>query len=140
MKNILTALILVMTVYISTCQTTDINLSGLQGIEIYKGLKQGEFLKEIISEKDNQIIELEKQITEDSVLIGYLLEAISNLEMINENNKKYIDHQEKKFELEKIKIRNKRFGISFISGYGFTPDFKNNAFVGIGLSYNIFRF
>lgn len=121
-------------------QVTDISLSENQQIEVYKGLRQGENFKEVIFDKDNQIAELEQQIKKDSDLIRSLLKKIENLESINRNNKRFIEYQEQEMELKINKEKNKRFGISFISGGGITPEFKSNAFVGLGLSYSIFRF
>lgn len=123
-----------------TSQVTDISLSENQQIEVYKGLRQGENFKEVILDKDNQIKELEQQIKKDSDLIRSLLQKIENLESVNRNNKMYIEHQEREIDLKIKKEKNKRFGVGFVSGYGITPEFKNNAFVGLGLSYSIFRF
>lgn len=125
---------------VSISQHTDILLSEFQQIEVYKGLKQGEFTKTIINDLNNQISVLENQLLEDTQTINNLLEKINNLETIIRNNQKFIEYQEQKFELEKQKLKSKRFNLGFISGYGFTPDFKNNAFGGIGISYSIFRF
>lgn len=103
-------------------------------------MEQGEYLKEIIQEKDNQIAILEKQILDDLQIIKIFQQKVENLESINRNNKRYIEYQEQEMDLKIKKEKNKRFGIGFISGYGITPEFKSNAFVGLGLSYNIFRF
>ncbi len=139
MKNILT-IFLLMTAYSGTCQTTDIHLPEVQGIEIYKGLEQGKFLKEILHEKDNLITELENQIIDDSRTIAQLQQIIANLEIIKRNNQNYIEFQEQKFELEKKQLKNKRFGVGLVSGYGLSHEFKQGTFAGVGLSYTIFRF
>lgn len=103
-------------------------------------MEQAEYLKSIIQEKDNQIAILEKQLLDDLQIIKIFQQKVENLESINRNNKRYIEFQEQEMDLKIKKEKNKRFGIGIVSGYGYNQELKQNAFVGIGLSYNLIRF
>ena len=103
-------------------------------------MKQEEFLLDLVYKKNDKIKELEDILKKDSDLIRSLLQKIENLESINKNNKRYLEFAEQKLEYETKRLKNKRFGIGLVSGYGYDPQLKQNAFIGIGLSYNLIRF
>lgn len=143
MKKLVIILILILTPCKSFCQNTDINLTKEQAIEIYKGLKQNENLKELCNLLEKKIQDFEKLNDLNNLEIKSLNEKVETYkEMISDKNK-FIENQSKLNEIEIAQVKdkiNKRFGFGPSFSYGFDSNFKPNFYLGISLSYQIFRF
>lgn len=143
MKKILIILILALTPCKIFCQNTNIILTKEQAIEIYKGLKQNENLKEICNLLEKQINDCEKINDLNKSEIKLLNDKIVLFENIISDKNKFIENQSKLNEIQVAQIKdkvNKRFGFGPSFSYGFDSNFKPNFYLGISLSYQIFRF
>lgn len=126
------------------CQNTDINLSQKQATEIYKGLIQGINLKETVSilQKDNN--DLEKAVILGKSIESDLRTEIDRLNEIISGKNKFIENQAKTNEIDQAKLKeknNKRFGVGIVGGFGLsTGTTSYQSFIGVGISYDLFRF
>lgn len=126
------------------CQTTDINLSNKQSLEIYKGLIQGENLKETVNILRSDNSQLFKAVNLGKSIENDLKLEIEKLNKIIEDKNKFIENQQKQNDIEKAKLEEKakkRWGVGLVGGYGYVTNSNvNQGFIGIGISYDIFRF
>jgi hypothetical protein len=128
----------------SICQTININLSQPQATEVYKGLIQGNNLKNTVIDLQKSITELEKAVVLDLSIQNDLKKEIEKLNKIISDKADFIKNQEKQNDIEQAKIKdklNKRFGFGLVGGYGLSTGTNNfQGFIGVGVSYNLFRF
>ena len=126
------------------CQTTDINLSSKQSLEVYKGLLQGENLKETVNVLRSNNSELFKAVNLGKSIENDLKLEIEKLKKIIEDKNKFIENQQRQNEIEQSKLKEqskKRWGVGLVGGYGYVTNSNvNQGFIGIGISYVIFRF
>lgn len=143
MKKILIILILALIPYKSFCQNTNIVLTKEQAIEIYKGLKQNENLKEICNLLENQINDYKKINDLNELEIKFLNDEVALFKSIISDKNEFIENQSKLNEIQVAKIKdkgNKKFGFGPSFSYGFDSNFKPTFYLGVSLSYQIFRF
>lgn len=144
MKTILIILMFLLIPLKSICQTTNINLSQPQATEIYKGLIQGNNLKNTVVDLQNSISELEKAVDLGKSSESDLKKEIEKLNQIIKDKNTFIENQSKQSEIEKAELKDKnlkRFGFGLVGGYGLsTNSINTQGFIGIGISYNLFRF
>ena len=135
---------LIMTPLRVICQTTDINLSSKQSLEVYKGLLQGENLKETVNALRSNNSELFKAVNLGKSIENDLKLEIEKLKKIIEDKNKFIENQQRQNEIEQSKLKEqskKRWGVGLVGGYGYVTNSNvNQGFIGIGISYDIFRF
>ena len=89
------------------CQTTDINLSNKQSLEIYKGLIQGENLKETVNILRSDNSQLFKAVNLGKSIENDLKLEIEKLNKIIEDKNKFIENQQKQNDIEKAKLEEK---------------------------------
>lgn len=146
MKRILSTIILAAIPFVASCQNinTNLTISNEQATEIYKGLVQGENLKYFADDLLNLNSQLEEIVKADDEIISNLKEQIKTLQNIISDKNEYIKNQESIFNIEKAKLveKNKRrFGVGPVGGLGYVTWNKNpQGFIGIGVTYNLFRF
>lgn len=129
-----------------TCisQTTDtLQFSKEQSIELYKGLVQGSDLKDYVQKLNAENENLLSVVKKDSVLNA-------NLKAENESLKKIIalkeEYAAKDKEQDKVTFKRvrkgdlNRWGIGPIGGYVLSSSFSLLPAIGIGVSYDVFRF
>lgn len=128
----------------SFSQNTNLVLSKEQSTEIYKGLIQVENMKNYIEELNLIISEMEFINSNSEDIISNLKLQIFQLENLIKDKELFISNQDKINKIEKAKLlekNKKKFGFSVISGLGYgTSNFQPQGFIGIGISYNLFRF
>jgi len=122
-----------------------LNLSKEQSLELYRGLRQGENLKDFSSSLLVLNERLESIVEKDSITKSTLKDEILKLNLIIKSKEDLAkkSEEEKKLEIEKaVKKNDKHWGIGAIAGYGLSiqkePSFQT--FVGVGVYYSIFKF
>jgi len=146
MKKLLIIAILVLTPYISICQTiSTLTLTREQSLELYKGLKQGESLKNYTSTLKELNSRVELITKKDSIIKSDYKKEIQRLNEVILSQEKLAkkSEEEKNLEIEKaIKKSEKHWSIGPVAAYGLSiqkePSFQS--FIGVGISYSIFKF
>lgn len=120
-------------------------LTKEQSLQLYKGLRQGESLKNYSSSLRTLNKELESIVQKDSVDKVNLKSEIDRLNEIILSKEKLAKKSEEEKELEiqrAVKKNDKHWGIGPIAGYGLsiqkTPTLQ--PFIGVGIYYSIFKF
>lgn len=144
--------ILIMIPFIGICQDISLlsisgtlNLSKEQSLELYKGLRQGESLKDFSSSLLVLNEKLESIVEKDSITKSTLKDEIQKLNLIIKSKEDLAkkSEEEKKLEIEKVvKKNNKHWGIGLITGYGLSIQKESSfqTFIGVGVYYSIFKF
>ena len=144
--------ILIMIPFIGICQDISLlsisgtlNLSKEQSLELYKGLRQGENLKDFSSSLLVLNEKLESIVEKDSITKSTLKDEIQKLNLIIKSKEDLAkkSEEEKKLEIEKVvKKNNKHWGIGLITGYGLSIQKESSfqTFIGVGVYYSIFKF
>ena len=122
-----------------------LNLSKEQSLELYKGLRQGESLKDFSSSLLVLNEKLESIVRKDSITKSTLKDEIQKLNLIIKSKEDLAkkSEEEKKLEIEKVvKKNNKHWGIGLITGYGLSIQKESSfqTFIGVGVYYSIFKF
>lgn len=130
----------------SQSDTIEIRETLNQFREVATGLKLYKLQKQRIAELESQLISANNTVTKFKGLILEANNLITDLQTLNNENQQYynlkLNEVNSKLEYERNK-QPKRFGIGLIGGYGLAFDglaIRQSLFIGIGLSYNVFRF
>jgi len=146
MKKILVIIILILIPSIGICQ--DINtfqFTRPQAVELYRGLKQGESLIVYVGEILVLNQKLESIVKKDSTIKLDYKKEIERLNEVIISQEKLAkkSEEEKRLEIEKaVKKNDKHWSIGPVASYGLSiqkePSFQT--FIGVGISYSIFKF
>jgi len=144
MKTIFPTLIIFLLIpFAGICQDTNIVLSQEQGVEVTKGLQQGSDLKETVLQLEDALAEAEAIIAKQKEQLLKKDHEISLLNLRLENNANQIANLNRQFELEEALLKDrlrKRFGFGLASGLSIGEEFKVQPFIGVGVTWNLFRF
>lgn len=144
MKKILITLTFCLLIpYVAISQDTNIVLSQEQGTEVVKGLEQGENLKQTVLDLEKALLDAEAIIAKQKQQLLNKEHEISLLNLRIENFDDRISGLNREFELEEALLKDrlkKRFGFGVSSGLSLGEDFKVVPYIGVGFTWNLFRF